>query len=270
MNTEAYNTIIGKTEDKLRKDNSFVRRNYIVHQIAKVIYIAASIASAFAIWTHLHLRAGETFGSAIAIIIASFLTLLIAGCQYMIKPFVDDWQAQAHIKGGEDGAMMFFKGLIAVIGIVAGVWLSLNGAAKAVDVVRKESVAENLPLVSIENIKREHSQRRAELQHQREGYETNTWEGKLLKDGLKGIKYIDGQISMIDSDERTAIAKADSTNTALLSEYYAETKINAAGAKGFMGFSEFLIILCAFMMGLFEKGTKNEAKSLGVKVSNPF
>lgn len=270
MNTEAYNTIIGKTEDKLRKDTSFVRRNYIVYQVAKVIYIAASIASAFAIWIHVHLRAGETFDAAVAVIIASFITLLIAGCQYMIKPFVDDWQAQAHIKGGEHGTMMFVKGLFGVIGIGLGVWLSLNGASKAVDVVRKDTTFENVKLISEDSIARYYDAQIAQINGSIGRAESTTYKKKITAPATKNLTILFTTVNTLQEKKAAELADAKAKNDAMLAEYKDETKINAAGAKGFMGLAEFLIVLCAWMMGLFDKGTKNEAKSLGIQVDQTF
>lgn len=270
MQTESYNTLMGKTENKLRKDNSFVRRNYAVYWIVTILYIAASLASAFAIFVHLNLRASETFKPAVAVIIASFLTLIIAGCQYMIKPLVDDWQAKAHIKGGADGAMMFFKGLAALIGIVAGVWLSLGGASKAVDVVRKDATEINVDLISIDSISNYYDQRRAEYQRTQSAYLGTKWKGNVTAPALKQSAKINDILANVEQERAATIAAASAKNDAALAEYQAETKINAAGAKGFMGFAEFLIVICAIMRGLFDDGLKKEAKSVGVKVGQTF
>ena len=139
MQAETYNTIIEKSKDKIRKDSSFVRRNYVVLWVAWVIYIFATLASTVSIFTHINLRAGETFIPGIAIVVAGLGTVLVISFQFMLKFFVDDWQARAHVRGGSEFAMMCLKGAMGIIGIVAGVMLSLGGADKAVEVVRKES-----------------------------------------------------------------------------------------------------------------------------------
>jgi hypothetical protein len=270
MQTDSYNTLMGKTENKLRKDNSFVRRNYAVYWIATILYVAASLASAFTIFVHLNLRGAETFKPAVSIIVASFLTLLIVGCQYMIKFVVDDWQAKAHIKGGADGAMMFFKGIAAIIGMVFGVWLSIGGASKAVDVVRKDATEINVDLISIDSISNYYDQRRASYQQAQSAYLSTKWEGNITAPALKQSAKINDMLATVDQEQAAAIAAAEAKNDAALAEYKAETQVNAAGAKGFMGFAELLILVCAIMRGLFDDGLKKEAKSVGIKVEQTF
>lgn len=270
MQTDSYNTLMSKTEAKLRKETSFVRRNYVVYWIVTILYIAASLASAFTIFVHLNLRGSETFKPAVAVIIAAFLTLLIAGCQYMIKEVVDDWQAKAHIKGGADGAMMFFKGLAALIGMVGGVWLSLGGASKAVDVVRKEATEINVDLVSVDSIRNYYDSRIAQINASIGKQEGTTYKRKITAPATKNLSTLFSTVNDLEKQKAADMAAATAKNDALLAEYQAETKVNAAGAKGFMGFAELLILVCAIMRGLFDDGMKKEAKSLGVQAGVPF
>jgi len=270
MQTESYNTLMSKTEAKLRKDNSFVRRNYAVYWIVTILYIAASLASAFAIFVHLNLRGAETFRPSVAVIIAAFLTLLIAGCQYMIKEVVDDWQAKAHIKGGADGAMMFFKGLAALIGMVAGVALSIGGASKAVDVVRKDATEINVDLVSVDSIRNYYDGKIAQINGSIGKQEGTTYKRKITAPATKNLSMLFSTVNDLEKQKAIDMAAATTKNDAALAEYHAETKVNAAGAKGFMGFAELLILVCAIMRGLFDDGLKKEAKSVGVKVGEPF
>lgn len=270
MQAETYNTLMGKTEDKLRKDNSFVRRNYVVYWIATILYIIASLASAFTIFVHLNLRGAETFKPAVAIIVASFLTLIIVGCQYMIKFLVDDWQAKAHIKGGADGAMMFFKGLAAALGMIFGVWLSIGGASKAVDVVRKDATEINVDLVSVDSIRNYYDGKIAELNGRIGKQEGTTYKRRITAQANQNLSTLFNTLEKLEYEKSSAMAAANQKNDAALAEYHAETKVNAAGAKGFMGFAELLILVCAIMRGLFDDGLKKEAKSVGVKVREPF
>ena len=265
MQTDSYNTLMSKTEAKLRKETSFVRRNYVVYWIVTILYIAASLASAFTIFVHLNLRGAETFKPAVAVIIAAFLTLLIAGCQYMIKEVVDDWQAKAHIKGGADGAMMFFKGLAALIGMVGGVWLSIGGASKAVDVVRKDATEINVDLVSVDSIRNYYDGKIAELNGRIGKQEGTTYKRKITAQANQNLSTLFNTLEKLEYEKSSAMDSANQKNNAALAEYQAETKVNAAGAKGFMGFAELLILVCAIMRGLFDDGMKKEAKSMGVQ-----
>jgi len=270
MQTETYNTIIENSKNKIRKDSSFVRRNYVVLWVAWVIYIFATLASTVSIFTHINLRAGETFLPGIALVIAGLGTVLVISFQFMLKFFVDDWQARAHVRGGSEGAMMALKGVMGVIGIVAGVMLSLGGAEKAVDVVRKQSTIENVPLISIDSISTYYDQRRASYQQAQSAYLGTKWKGNITAPALKQSAKINDMLANVDQERAANIAAAEAKNQAALDEYYAETKINQAGARGFMGFAEFAIVLCIVLIGLFDDGVKKEAKELGVKVERTF
>jgi len=271
MQKEVYNEIMKKTEEKLRKETSFTRRNYTVLLLAWAGWGIGTIISAVSIFSHINIRASETFAGWASIILAILGTGMIIVFQFMLKYFVDDVQAKAWWKGGADKGMMTAKLVAGVIGLAAGAFLSIHGAAKAVDYVRKEKTEENLPLVSSEAIKTEFGARVAALQHQRETYENSTWRGKPTPQALKGVKQIDAQIAAIDVERRVMLAKADSTNAALISEYRTETTVNSNAAKGFMGIVEIVIIpLCLLLIGLFDDGVKKEAKDLGMKVPQTF
>lgn len=270
MQTEVYNHIIEKSKDKLRNDSSFVRRNYVVLWVAWIIYIAATIASIFSIFAHLNMRASETFKPGFAVVAAGFLTLLVVGCQFMLKFFVDDWQAKAHIKGGSEFAMMCFKGVLGLIGIVGGIWLSLGGASKAVDMVRKENAISDVPLISVDSISHYYDAQRAEYQRRQTAYLNTTWKGNITAPALRESGKINNILAGIEQDRVKAIESATAKNDAMMAEYNAETLTNARGAKGFMGFAEFLIVVCVIIIGLFDDGVKKEAKALGVNVGNPF
>jgi len=270
MQPETYNTIIGKSEDKLRRETSFVRRNYSFYWIATILYILASLGSAFTIFMHMNMRAGETFYPTVAIIIASFITLVIAGCQYMIEPLVDDYQAKAHIKGGSDGALMFLKGLAALVGIVGGVWLSINGASKAVDVVRKDTTFENIKLISEDSIARYYDTQIAQINGSIGKQEGTTYKRKITAPATKNLTILFSTVNDLQAKKAAELADAKAKNDLVLAEYKDETKVNAAGAKGFMGFLELLIVITAVMRGVFNDGLKKEAKSVSIKAGQTF
>jgi len=270
MQAETYNTIIEKSKDKLRKDNSFVRRNYIVLWVAWVIYIFATLASTVSIFTHINLRAGETFLPGIALVVAGLGTVLVISFQFMLKFFVDDWQARAHVRGGSEFAMMCLKGAMGVIGIVAGVMLSLGGADKAVEVVRKESTIENVDLISVDSIKNDFNAKLAVYQRTQNAYLGTKYGGTTTAPALRqSAKYTD-IIDRLEQERAATIAAAEAKNQAALDEYYAETEVNKSGARAFMGFAEFAIVLCIVLIGLFDDGVKKEAKGLGVQVHETF
>lgn len=265
MNKDVYNEIVKGSVEKLRKDNSFIRRNWTVLILAWIGWAIGTIVSAFSIFSHITIRAGQTFIPAIAITLAVLGTVSIIVFQFMLKYFVDDVQAKAWFKGGSDRGMMLAKLVAGLLGLVFGALLSINGAAKAVDYVRKENTEENLPLVSQEEIRRGFDARRAALQHQRETYEASTWKGKPTPQSLRGVRQIDAQINQLDNEMRVELFKADSLNTSMLTEYRAETQVNSNAARGFMWINELLIIpLCLLLIGLYDDGVKKEAKSLGI------
>ena len=270
MQAETYNTIIEKSKDKIRKDSSFVRRNYIVLWVAWIIYIFATLASTVSIFTHINLRAGETFLPGIALVVAGLGTVLVISFQFMLKFFVDDWQARAHIRGGSEGAMMGLKGVMGIIGIAAGVMLSLGGADKAVEVVRKESTIENVNLISVDSISNYYDQRRAEYQRAQSAYLGTKWKGNVTAPALKQSAKINDILANVEAERAATIAAAEAKNQAAMDEYYAETEVNKSGARAFMGFAEFAIVLCIVLIGLFDDGVKKEAKGLGVQVGQTF
>lgn len=270
MQPETYNTIIEKSKDKLRKDNSFVRRNYLVFWIALTIYILATILSASAIFANLRLWADETFFPALGVILAVLGTIIVLGMQFMLKLFVDDIQAGSHNKGGSDGAMMALKGILGAGGIAAGVWLSLGGAGAVVEYVAKKETSINVDLISVDSISNYYDQRRAEYQRAQSAYLGTKWKGNITAPALKQSAKINDILANVEAERAATIAAAEAKNQAAMDEYYAKTNNNKARAKGWMGIAEALIALAIILIGIFDDGVKKEAKNLGVKVQQTF
>lgn len=270
MQSETYNTIIEKSKNKLRKDNSFVRRNYQVFWIALGIYVLATILSASSIFMHLKIRADETFVTGLAYVLAGAGTILVIGFQFMLKFFVDDIQAGAHNKGGGDFAMMVLKGAMGVFGIVMGVMLSLGGADKVVEFVSKKDTAINVDLVSVDSISSYYDQRRAEYQRAQNAYLSTKWKGNVTAPALKQSAKINDILANVEAERAATIAAAEAKNQAALDEYHLETSSNKAQARGWMGFAEGAIVLCIILIGIFDDGVKREAKGLGVQVRETF
>jgi len=166
--------------------------------------------------------------------------------------------------------MMCLKGAMGIIGIVAGVMLSLGGADKAVEVVRKESTIENVPLISVDSISNYYDQRRAEYQRAQSAYLGTKWKGNVTAPALRQSAKINDILANVEQERAATIAAAEAKNQAALDEYYAETEVNKSGARAFMGFAEFAIVLCIVLIGLFDDGVKKEAKGLGVQVRETF
>lgn len=271
MQTETYNDIIEKSKDKIRKDTSFIRRNYPVLVLAWVAYIIATVVSTGAVAAHVFLRLNETFNTVVAAIFTVLITALVIVFQFMLKAFVDDCQAKAWRKGGSDRVMMLGKIIAGLTGLIAGALLSINGADKAVDFVRKEKTETAVKTIDLAPIKTEFDSRIAALQAQRRTYEASTWKGKPTPHALRGVKRIDDQIALINAERMAKVMQVDSVNTAMLSEYQAETATNSNAARGFMGIAEILIIpLCLILIGIYDDGVKKEAKSIGVQVGANF
>lgn len=270
MKPETYNTIIDKSKDKLRKDNSFVRRNYQVFWIALGIYVLATILSASSIFAHLKIRADETFVSGLSYVLAGAGTILVIGFQFMLKFFVDDLQAGAHNKGGGDFAMMVLKGCMGVFGIVMGVMLSLGGAEKVVDFVSKKDTVINVDLISIDSISNYYDQRRAEYQRTQSAYLGTKWKGNVTAPALKQSAKINDILANVEQERAATIAAAEAKNQAAMDEYNLETSANKSQARGWMGFAEGAIVLCIILIGIFDDGVKREAVDLGVKVGQTF
>lgn len=271
MQSDTYNDIIEKSKDKIRKDNSFIRRNYPVLVLAWVAYIIATLVSTGAVAAHVFIRMHETFNTVVAAIFTVLITGLVVVFQFMLKSFVDDCQAKAWRKGGSDRVMMLGKIVAGLTGLIAGAMLSINGADKAVDFVRKEKTETAVKTIDLVPIKTEFDSRIAALQRQRAVYEASTWKGKPTPHALRGVKKIDDQIALINAERAAKVAQVDSSNVALLSEYQAETATNSNAARGFMGIAEILIIpLCLILIGIFDDGVKREAKSIGVQVGQTF
>jgi len=271
MQSDTYNDIIEKSKEKIRKDNSFIRRNYPVLVLAWVAYIIATVVSTGAVAAHVFIRLGETFNTVVAVIFTVLITGLVIVFQFMLKYFVDDCQAKAWRKGGSDRFMMLGKIIAGLVGLIAGAMLSINGADKAVDFVRKEKTETAVKAIDLAPIKTEFDSRIAALQAQRRTYEASTWKGKPTPQSLRGVKKIDEQIALINAERGAKVMQIDSVNTAMLSEYQAETATNSNAARGFMGIAECLIIpLCLILIGIFDDGVKREAKSIGVKLPDPF
>lgn len=260
MKAETYDTLIKNSADKLKKEKSFIRRNYVIFWIALGIYVLATILSASAIFANLRLWADETFFPAIGVILAVIGTLAVIGMQFMLKSFVDDIQAGAHNKGGSDGAMMALKGIIGVCGIAAGVWLSLGGAGAVVEYVAKKETDVNVDLISVDSISNYYDQRRAEYQRAQTAYLGTKWKGNITAPALKQSAKINDILANVETERAATIAAAEAKNKAAMDEYYAKTSNNKARAKGWMGIAEALITLSIILIGIFDDGVKREAK----------
>lgn len=262
MKTKHYDHLLQTAEDKVKKDNSFVRRNYPVFWIATFIYVAAMVFSFAAEFSHINIRASEIFNSTIAVSLAVILSLIIEGLKFIGKYAVDDYQAGAHLKPGAEKSMFYTKIILAVLGFGLSIWLSVEGASKVTDFVRKKDAIEKVDLVSIEDTKREFDSRLAQLQKDRTMYENSTWKGKPTQEGLRGASKVDQQITDLGNERRAALAKADSTNTAAMLEYKVDTDSNKSYAKGFAGVAEVVMIVCIFLIGFFDDGLKEEYNAI--------
>jgi hypothetical protein len=262
MKAGHYDHLLRTAEDKVKKDNSFVRRNYPVFWIATFIYVAAMIFSFSAEFSHIKIRASEIFNQTIAVSLAIILSLIIEGLKFIGKYAVDDYQAGAHLKPGAEKSMFYTKIILAVIGFGLSIWLSVEGASKVTDFVRKQDAIEKVDLVSVEEIKHEYDNRLGQLQKDRTMYENSTWKGKPTQEGLRGAAKVDQQITDLGNERRAALAKADSTNAALMLEYRVDTDSNKSYAKGFAGIAEIVMIVCIFLIGFFDDGLKEEYTKL--------
>jgi hypothetical protein len=270
MKAETYNAVIEQSKNKIRKDTSFVRRNYPVFWIALGIYVLATCLSASSIFAHLQIRASETFASGISTILAAAGTLIVIALQFMLKYFVDDIQAGSHNKGGGDFAMMIFKGVMGVIGIVFGVMLSLGGAEKVVGYMAKKNTSINVDLVSIDSIQSIYNAKTEKYQQTQSAYLNNKWKGNTTAPALRqSAKYTD-ILANLESERANAIASAELKNSEAMAEYKVDVQGNKTQAMRWMGIAEGAIVLCVILIGIFDDGVKREAKDLGVTVKSTF
>lgn len=270
MKPETYNTVIEKSKDKLKKDTSFIRRNYPVFWVALALYALATCISASSIFAHLNIRMGETFVSWIAVVLAGVGTVVVIFMQFMLKFFVDDLQAGAHNKGGGDFAMMVVKAIVGVAGIGFGIMLSLGGADKVVGYVAKQNTDVNVDLISIDSIQNYYDQRRTEYQRAQTAYLNTKWKGNITTPALKQSAKINDILENVENERAAAIAQAEAKNNAAMDEYKTEVQGNKAQARGWMGIAEGLIVLCIILIGIFDDGVKREAKNIGVRVEQDF
>ena len=270
MKTEDYNRVLGSAVDKLRKDTSFVRRNYPVFWIALIMYLLCTSFSASAIFAHLNIRLSETFPVLWAAIFTGVLTAIVLGAQFMFKFVVDDWQAGVVTKGGADFAMMIFKGLLGTAGMIFAITLSWNGAAKITDHVREDKAFEKIVLISQDSIQRYYDGQIADLNARIGKQENNTYQKAITAQSNRNLSVLYGALKDMQDRKAAALADAKATNDAQLGEYKNETIENQTYARGFAGIAEGLALLCIILIGIFDDGLKKEAKELVVKVSEPF
>lgn len=266
MHTEDYNRILGKATDKLRKDTSFVRRNYPVFWIALIMYILCTVFSGAAIFAHVNIRAGEIFSPLWASILTGVITVIILGAQFMFKFVVDDWQARVVTKGGPDFAMMLFKAALGTAGMIFAITLSYQGAAKITDHVRKEEQAQNVALISADSIRAYYDARIADKKESVKQQEKTKWKGSITSGANKNLTVLYSDIAQLESEREAAVKDAQARNDAIVLEYNADTDENKSYAKGFAGIAEALALLCIILIGIFDDGLKKEARSIGVTV----
>jgi hypothetical protein len=265
MHTEDYNRVIGKATEKLRKDTSFVRRNYPVFWIALLLYILCTVFSGAAIFAHVNIRATEIFAPLWAGILTGVITVIILGAQFMFKFVVDDWQARVVTKGGADFAMMLFKAALGTVGMIFAVTLSYNGAAKITDYVRKEEQSENVALISTDSIRAYYDARIAGIDESVKEQEGTKWQKSITSQANKNLSVLYNNIAALESEKLAALKDAQKRNDVTIAEYKSGTVENKSYAKGFAGIAELLALICIVLIGIFDDGLKKEAKSLGVR-----
>lgn len=266
MKTEDYNRVVEKAKGKIRKDNSFVRRNYPVFWIALIMYILCTVFSGAAIFAHVNIRAQELFTTFLAGALTLVITLVILGAQFMFKFVVDDIQAGAITKGGADFAMMIVKGLFGGAGVFFAITLSYQGAAKITDHVRKEEQAQNVSLISTDSIRAYYDARIADKKESVKQQEKTKWKGSITSGANKNLTVLYNDIAKLEEQREAAVKDAQGRNDATISEYQSDTVENKSYAKGFAGIAEGLALLCIVLIGIFDDGLKKEAKSIGVTV----
>lgn len=266
MHSEDYNRILGKATDKLRKDTSFVRRNYPVFWIALIMYILCTIFSGAAIFAHVNIRALEIFAPLWAAILTGVITVIILGAQFMFKFVVDDWQARVVTKGGPDFYMMLFKAALGTAGMIFAITLSYQGAAKITDHMRDKEVTQNVALISTDSIRNYYDTRIAEINESVAQQEGTKWKKSITSQANKNLAVLYNNIAQLESEKLAAIKDAQGRNDMALSNYNSETVENQSYAKGFAGIAEGLALLCIILIGIFDDGLKKEARSIGVQV----
>lgn len=266
MLAEDYNRILGKATEKLRKDTSFVRRNYPVFWIALIMYILCTIFSGAAIFAHVNIRAEEIFSPLWAAILTGVITVIILGAQFMFKFVVDDWQARVVTKGGPDFYMMLFKAALGTAGMIFAITLSYQGAAKITDHMRDKEVTQNVALISTDSIRAYYDARIADKKESVEQQEKTKWKGSITSGANKNLTVLYADIARLEEERDAAVKDAQGRNDLALSNYNSETVENQSYAKGFAGIAEALAFLCIILIGIFDDGLKNEAKSIGVTV----
>ncbi len=270
MKTDDYNRVLGSAVDKLRKDTSFVRRNYPVFWIALIMYLLCTAFSGAAIFAHVNIRAAETFAPLWAGILTGVITVVILGAQFMFKFVVDDWQAGVVTKGGADFYMMLFKGALGVAGMIFAITLSWNGAAKITDHVREKDAIENVSLISTDSIRNYYDTRIAEINGRIGKQEGTTYKRRITAQANENLSVLFSTVNQLESEKAQAIKDATTRNDTAFGAYKSETIENQSYAKGFAGIAEGLALLCIILIGIFDDGLKKEATALGVKVSEPF
>lgn len=265
MHTEDYNRILGKATDKLRKDTSFVRRNYPVFWIALIMYILCTIFSGAAIFAHVNIRAAEIFAPLWAAILTGVITVIILGAQFMFKFVVDDWQAHVITKGGADFAMMLFKAGLGTAGMIFAITLSYQGAEKITTHNRKQDQSQAVALISFDSIRNYYDTRIAETKTSVEQQEGAKWKKSITSQANKNLAVLYNTIAELEKEKMAALKDAQARNDQTLLAYDSDTAENAGYAKGFAGIAEGLALLCIILIGIFDDGLKKEAKKLGVQ-----
>lgn len=270
MKAEDYNRVLSTAADKIRKDNSFVRRNYPVFWIALILYLLCTAFSGAAIFAHVNIRAVEIFGSLWAGILTGVITVIILGAQFVFKFVVDDWQAGVITKGGADFYMMLFKSAFGLTGMIFAIMLSWSGAAKITDYKRNNDTFEKVKLVSVDSIANYYDSRIAQINGQIGKQEGTTYKRRITAQANQNLSVLFSTVSQLESEKAKAIKDVTEKNDAALANYRSETVENQSYARGFAGIAEALALLCIILMGIFDDGLKKEAKEIGVRVEQDF
>jgi hypothetical protein len=253
-----------RAQEHLEKVNSFIARNYWMWiAVTYIIYPCASIISAVTEGTHIHLRMQATLGegSKIGLLFTVVLVLLIETLKFFTgKGAVDDWQADAFIKGGVHRVMFLAKVAGFVVISLFSYKLSTEGANMATHTITASTRPPTL--INKDSINALYDARLAPIQANIESYRKTTWKGSITRDALAGMKAEGKQVEQIENDRRMALAMAmqqDSTTTAQWSASTAET---GNFFTVFAGIGELVCLLAIIFMGVYDQGAMAEANTV--------
>lgn len=252
-----YQRISNSSNDK----SSFISRNAALNYLLLfLLYPIAAIYSAFTQGSALFVYLDRVINNALtATIFTALVAIIIEIAKYFFGRAVSDDLLQQVWCESTNHIAAFVLKAIAFVGVFAfSITLSLTGAPDVAEDYRETALPIADKLIKTDSIQNYYD---AKIEAERSDIakaSTMTWKGAIVSDGRSIIKTAKANIIQYENQAQEAVKQAQAENTAIKTEYEAETATAGNWLTGFAGLGEALAIIILLFVGNYQSGAERE------------